>query len=184
MRRGPGESLRAAVWVAVCVTLCPVVPLGCAGRSDPGVVLPTARRAKPPPGGDRSRGGQERGDVEIALGAVTTGVAATLVVLGAFSFYRGEELQRYCSEMVLTTYGDAGRCSDALGFNPVRGARISGGLAFALAVPIAVGGGLLLRNGIRIRRDWQRQKRGPGGLTLRPWLEGQRAVGLDLGFKF
>ena len=163
---------------------CSVAPLGCAGRSER-VVLPTAQRA--PPAGDRSRGGQERGDVEIALGAVTTGVAATLVVLGAFSFYRGEELQRYCKETLLTSFGDPGQrsgCSDVLGFDPVRGARISGGLALALAVPIAVGGGLLLRKGIRIRRDWQRQRRGPSGLSLRPWLMGQQAAGLDLGFRF
>ncbi|MBA3547958.1 MAG: hypothetical protein H0T76_15855 [Nannocystis sp.] len=165
---------------------------GCAGRSEPGVVLPAARRASTP--GEQPRRGQDRGDVEIALGALTTGVAATLVVLGAFSFHRAQELEDYCGETRLTTIGDP--CTDLLGFKPVRGARISGALEFALAVPIAVGGGLLLRKGIRLRRDWQKQQRGPSGLSLRPWLMGQpvqpgqprqprpQGVGLNLGFRF
>lgn len=122
--------------------------------------------------------------MEIALGAVTAGVAATLVVLGAYSLYRGQELQRYCSEASIIDAAQSSICNDVTGFDPVRGARISGGLALALAVPIAVGGGLLLRKGIRIRRDWQRQRKGPTGLTLRPWLMGQQAAGVDLGFRF
>lgn len=172
-------------YALVCAAVGPVLPLGCAGRQDPGVVLPTARGAKP--AADRSRGEGDRGDIEIALGAVTTGVAATLVVLGSFSFYRGQQLQRYCSDVAFIDAGQASSCTDVLGFDPVRGARISGGLALALAVPIAVGGGLLLRKGVRIRRDWQRQRRGPAGLSLRPWMTGimgQQAAGLDLGFRF
>lgn len=159
-----------------------VVPSGCAGRSEPGVVLPGARGDRA--AAERSRGPQDRGDIEIALGAVTTGVAATLVVLGAVSLARGQQLQRQCSEVTIIDGGQSSACSDAFGFDPVRGARISGGLALALAVPIAAGGGLLLRKGVRIRRDWQRQRRVPTGLSLRPWLVGQQGGGLDLRFNF
>lgn len=180
---GSGASRRVTACVAAFAVLCVALSLGgCAGRADPGVVLPTARGAKSPV--DRSRGGQDRGDIEIALGVVTAGVAATLVVLGAFSLYRGQQLQRQCSEATYIDAAQSSACSDALGFDPVRGARVSGGLALALAVPIAAGGGLLLRKGIRIRRDWQRQRRGPAGLSLRPWLVGQQGAGLDLGFNF
>ena len=62
------------------------------------------------------------------------------------------------AEVTIIDGGQASACSDALGFDPVRGARISGGLALALSLPIAAGGGLLLRKGVRIRRDWQRQR--------------------------
>jgi len=167
------------VRLLVGVTLCAPLGPGCAGRAPPGVVLPERRPAKPPAD---SRGGQERGDIELALGAVTTGVAATLVVLGAFSFHRGQQLARYCDGALLIE--DRSSCLDPLGFNPVRGARISGGLALALAVPIAAGGGLLLRKGIRIRKDWLRQRRAPSGLSLRPWLAGQQGAGVDLSFRF
>jgi hypothetical protein len=159
-----------------------VVSSGCAGRSEPGVVLPSNRGVKPPT--DRSRGVQDRGDIELALGAVVTGVAATLVVLGAVSLARGQQLQRQCSEVTIIDGGQASACSDSFGFDPVRGARISGGLALALSLPIAAGGGLLLRKGVRIRRDWQRQRQAPAGLSLRPWLMGQQAAGLDLRFRF
>lgn len=156
-------------------------PGGCAGRAEPGVVLPTARSTKATRAArDRSRGETDRGDVELVLGSVTTGLAATLVVLGAYSLYRGQVLQSYCSDDAFVDAGQSSICNDVTGFDPVRGARISGGLALALSVPIAVGGGLLLRKGVRIRRDWQRQRR---GLSLRPWLVGQ-AAGLDVGFRF
>ena len=194
-----GRARKIALAATLGLVMAAVVVAGCAGRSLPGVVLPKTRRASAP--ADRPRGGQDRGDVEIALGAVVTGVAATLVVLGAFSFYRGQELQRYCAQAPLTDFSQ--RCTDPLGFDPVRGARISGGLAFALAVPIAAGGGLLLRKGIRMRREWQRERRGPSGLSLRPWLmrqpsssssssgssgssgqPGVQGAGLDLSFRF
>jgi hypothetical protein len=172
--------MRRTACVAAYAVLWAALGSGCAGRTDPGVVLPT-RGARAP--ADRSKGGHDRGDVEIALGAVTVGVAATLVVLGAVSLAHGQQLQRQCSQPTIIDGGQSSSCSDILGFDPVRGARISGGLALALSVPIAVGGGLLLRKGVRIRRDWQRQRRAPAGLSLRPWLMGQSA-GLDLGFKF
>lgn len=172
---------RSAACVLAVAVLCAAVELpGCAGRTEPGVVLP-GRAVK---SGERSRGEGDRGDVEIVLGAVTAGVAATLVVLGAYSLYHGQQLQRYCNEETIVDAGQSSTCSDVLGFDPVRGARVSGGLALALAVPIAAGGGLLLRKGIRIRRDWQRQRKGPSGLSLRPWFMGQQAAGIDLGFNF
>lgn len=167
---------------AYAVLWAGAAPSGCAGRSEPGVVLPGARGAGAAI--ERSRGAQDRGDIEIALGAVTTGVAATLVVLGAVSLARGQQLQRQCSEVTIIDGGQSSDCSDAFGFDPVRGARISGGLALALAVPIAAGGGLLLRKGVRVRKDWQRQRRAPTGLSLRPWLVGQQGGGLDLRFNF
>ncbi len=172
---------RSVASLAAYAVLSATAP-GCAGRTEPGVVLPTKATKATKAARDRSRGETDRGDVEIVLGAVTTGVAATLVVLGAYSLYRGQELQRYCSDDAFVDAGQSSICNDVTGFDPVRGARISGGLALALSVPIAVGGGMLLRKGVRIRRDWLRQ-RIPAGLSLRPWIFG-RAAGVDLGFRF
>ena len=163
------------VGVAVVVALV----IGCAGRSDPHVVLPARRGATT--ASDASRTGQDRGDVEIALGAVTTAVAATLVVLGSVSLYRALALRERCAQESAVGLAD---CSDPLGLDPVTAGLVSGGLSLAFAVPIAAGGGVLLRKGVRMRREFMRRSRGPQNLSLRPWLDGQRGAGLGLGFQF
>lgn len=154
--------------------------VGCGGRQVPGVVLPE-RAGKVPPKG------QDRGDIEIALGAVTAGVAATLVGLGVHSAWRSAVLRDYCArepdsiteietpDPVYQSY-----CADIIGLDPARASAISSGLAFAFAVPVAVAGGFLLRKGVRMRKEYKRVH----GAALRPWAPGMRGVGLTFGFAF
>lgn len=169
-RRSRGTRLGA---VAVVVA---ALAVGCARRTDPSVVLPG--RGAPTPG-DVSRAGRDRGDVEIALGAVTIAVATTLVVLGSVSVARALALRSTCAA---ETAIEPPECEDPLGLSPVTGGLVSGGLALAFAVPIAAGGGVLLRKGVRMRREFMRRQ-GPKNLSLRPWLDG-RGAGLGLGFQF
>jgi hypothetical protein len=158
---------------------------GCASREKPGVVLPTARRASAPKDGPR---GRDRGDIEIALGAVTTAVAATLVVFGAVNAYRASYVREYCSPsngpiLELPDPERESTCTDPLGMDPFVSATVSSALAFAFAVPIAAGGGILLRNGIRLRRAYQ--KANSKQVSLRPWLDAPRGgAGLSLSLRF
>ena len=177
-RRGPGGAALIAALAAA---------LGCTPRQQPGVVLPEPRGATT--SRDLSRRGQDRGDVEIALGAVTTAVATTLVILGAVGIQRTVALGAYCGQP--PNYIDErpggqrdAACSDPLGIDPVVAGAVSSGLAIAFAVPIAVGGGFLLRKGVRMRRDYKAREDVRKSMSLRPWLDGQRGGGLGLAFKF
>ena len=159
---------------------------GCAGRADPNVVLPErisrSNASTPDPGPP------DRGDIEIALGVVTTAVAATLVVLGGLSARQAATLRDICrgSPAYISEMPDP-RCFDSTGFDPFVAATVSSALAFTFAVPIAVGGGFLLRKGVRMRQVFRsefRSEQGAAKLSLRPWLEGQRGAGLGLSLRF
>lgn len=172
----------------VCVVM--VGPsIGCAGRTPPGVILPDSRGART--SRDVSPTGRDRGDIEIALGAVTTAVAATLVVLGAVSAAKAAYIRGYCSDDsgVITELPVPEReatCTDPLGFDPFKTATVSAVLSFAFAVPIAAGGGVLLRKGVKMRRAYmQMQQNERRQLSLRPWLGGPRGgAGLSLSLRF
>lgn len=171
-RRARRTPLGAAAVVVAALAV------GCARRTDPSVVLPG--RGAPTPG-DVSRAGRDRGDVEIALGAVTIAVATTLVVLGSVGLYRALALRSTCAAESAI---EPPECVDPLGLNPVTGGLVSGSLALAFAVPIAAGGGVLLRKGVRMRREFMRRQ-GPKSLSLRPWIDGRHGgAGLGLGFQF
>lgn len=183
-RRHPRTSERrwARVTLALAVALAPVA---CARRAPPGVVLPEPRGARTP--GDLSTKGRDRGDIEIGLGAVTTAVATTLVILGAVGIKRTLDLRGYCTaERPPTFVPDPVReasCTSPLGFDPVRGGFISSGLAFAFALPIAVGGAFLLKKGVGMRKDYKQREAVRKSMSLRPWLNGQGA-GLGLALRF
>ncbi len=181
---GPAQR-RAAARVALCCAL--VTALGCTPRQRPGVVLPEPRGAAT--SRDLSRKGQDRGDIEIALGSVVTAVATTLVVLGSIGVQRTVALRAYCDRQpeFIAEQPDPrhqAACSDPLGLDPVRSAGISSGLALAFAIPIAVGGGFLLRKGVRMRKDYKARQAVQRDMSLRPWLDGQRAGGLGLSLRF
>lgn len=164
------------------LALALALDFGCAGRADPNVVLPER------PGRGKARapdpGPTDRGGLEIALGAVTTAVAATLVVLGSFGAREAATLRDICRGPpdFISQLPDP-RCMDPTGFDPFVAATVSSALAFTFAVPIAVGGGFLLRKGVRMRRAFRREQ-GAANLSLRPWLEGQRGAGLGLSLRF
>lgn len=153
--------------------------VGCGGRQVPGVVLPSrAPPAKPK--------GQDRGDIEIALGAVTAAVSATLVGLGIYSAWRAATIREFCMEepvLVTVDMPDSVHdsvCNDLIGTDPARASAISSGLSFAFAVPVAIGSGFLLRKGVRMRREYKRVH----PVSLRPWAPGGRGVGVTLGLSF
>ncbi len=157
---------------------------GCAGRGGGNVVLPEKRG---PSTSREALKGRDRGDVEISLGAVTTAVAVTLIVLGSFSARHAAYVRQRCgspdaiSELPTPEY--EATCTDPTGFDPFVAATVSSALAFAIAVPIAVGSGFLLRKGVGMRRDFFAKKRADGKLTLRPWLDG-RGAGLGVSLRF
>lgn len=156
--------------------------VGCGGRPVPGVVTPERpTRAAPQ--------GKDRGDVEISLGSVTTAVAATLVGLGIYGAWRSVKIREYCSAPpdVITEFDTTDPvyesvCNDLSGVDPGRAAAVSSGLSLAFAVPIAIGGGFLLRKGVRMRQAWKRVH--VQGLSLRPWAPAGRGAGVTFGFAF
>jgi len=164
------------------VALALALATGCAGRADPNVVLP--ERVGRGKSSAQNPGPSDRGDIEIVLGAVTTAVAATLLVLGSFGARQAATLRDICRgrQDFITELPDS-RCVDPTGFDPVVAATVSSALAFTFAVPIAVGGGFLLRKGVRMRRAYHREQ-GAARLSLRPWIEGQRGAGLGLSLRF
>lgn len=168
MRRGAGVLLAGA--------------MACAGaRSGPPVVLPP-RGAES--AGDLSRGGSERGDVELGLGVVVEAVAGSLVAVGAYQAARGVGVRRYCEDPA--SYDDKDRplrCTTLFGGDPFVASIVSSSLAFAFSVPIAVAGGLLLRRGVLARRAW-RNAQVPQNMSIQPWTNGQHGAGLSLGLRF
>lgn len=164
---------------------------GCARRTPPGVVLPERGEQATPTGRDR-------GDIEIALGAVTTAVATTLVVLGAVAAAKAAHIRSYCADDgtgPITEFPSPEReatCTDPLGLDPFKTAAVSAGLSFAFAVPIAAGGGVLLRKGVKMRRAYmQLQKLEKHQVLLRPWFGGPPGggargggAGLSLSLRF
>ena len=184
--RGDVLVPRSLVVLTLCCTLIGCTLMGCARRTPPGVVLP----GRVETAADRSLG-RDRGDIEIALGAVTTAVAATLVVLGAVAAYKAAYVRSYCSAnnwppTELPNPEREETCTDPLGMDPFATATASSALSFALAVPIAAAGGVLLRKGVKMRRAYmQQQAIEKHQLSVRPWLGGVRAgAGLSLSIRF
>lgn len=171
------DRIRGVLRVSVSCVLAAAI--GCGGRQVPGVVLPERAAPTKPKGNDR-------GDIEIALGTVTAAVAATLVGLGIYSAWRAVGLRAYCMETPSTTTFDMpdpvyeSVCGDLIGGDAARASAISSGLSFVFAVPVAVGSGFLLRKGIRMRREYKRVN----GVSLQPWAPGGRGVGVTLGVSF
>lgn len=168
--------------------------IGCARRTPPGVVLPETRGGKT--SRDVSPTGRDRGDIEIALGAVTTAVATTLVVLGAVAAAKAAYIRSYCADDFdaptdLPSPEREATCTDPLGLDPFKTATVSAALSFAFAVPIAAGGGVLLRKGVKMRRAYmQLQKLEKHQVMLRPWFGGPAGgargggAGLSLSLRF
>ena len=157
--------------------------LGCAGpRADaPRVVVPP-RGAEP--AGDLSRGGTDRGDIELGLGVVTEVVAGVLVAVGGYQAARGVQVRRYCEDPA--SFDDPARtlrCTTLLGGDPFVAAFVSSSLAFAFSIPVAVAGGFLIRRGVLTRRAWLKAQ-GEKNLSLRPWTDGRHGGGLSLGLRF
>lgn len=169
--------------VAVCVA-------GCArARHDPAV---RGANGKPPvvlpPRGaesasDLSRAGADRGDVELALGAVTGGVAAALIGVGSYEAWRAVQVRSYCQSPA--SFDDPNYmvfCTTPLGGDPFVTAIVSSSLSLAFSLPVAVASGFLLRRGALMRRAWQKAR--ANNLSVAPWSMGQQAGGLRLRVDF
>lgn len=163
-----------AIVVALCVG-------GCAGsHAGAPVVVPPRQSARAqgsgtPPG---------RGDLELGLGAVTTAVAGVLVAVGSYEAWRGVHVRSYCrrpesiADPEYSVY-----CTTPLGGDPFVAAVVSSTLSLTFAVPIAVGGALLLRRGVQLRRAWLRERRAPS-MSVKTWSIGQHGAGLSFGLRF
>jgi hypothetical protein len=174
----------AAALVLVCVAGCAHAQRGPAARGgakgSPPVVLPP-RGAEP--ASDLSRGGSEKGDVELALGAVTGGVAAALIGVGSYEAWRAVQVRDYCQSPA--SFDDANYmvyCTTPLGGDPFVTAIVSSSLSLAFSLPVAVASGLLLRRGVLTRRAWQKAR--GTKLSVAPWSMGQQAGGLRLRVDF
>src|SRR5690606_10888764 len=89
-----------------------------------------------------------RGEVELGLGAITVAVAGALVGVGSYEAWRGARLRNDCRGPDALAGADySAFCTTPLGGDPFVAAVVSSALSFAFAVPIAAGGGLLLRRG-------------------------------------
>ncbi len=104
------------------------------------------RNDSPPPVGELSSAGTDQGRFEIILGSVTLGVAGALGVVGALSLATGLQKRSDCPYDF-----EAPRCQlipPGLDF-------AAAGLSFALMIPLTAAAALLLRKGVRIRRDYK-----------------------------
>lgn len=168
----------AAALVAVCVAGCARAQHGANGS--PPVVVPP-RGAEP--ASDLSRGGAEKGDVELALGAVTGGVAAALIGVGGYEAWRAVQVRDYCQSPA--SFDDANYmafCTTPLGGDPFVTAIVSSSLSLAFSLPVAVASGFLLRRGVLTRRAWHRAR--AAKLSVGTWSAGQQAGGLRLRVDF
>lgn len=129
------------------------------------------RDAGPPPLGELSSGGTDRGTFELILGSVTVGVAATLGVVGAFALGTGIRRREEC-DFDYTSYCDV--VSPNLDF-------AAAGLSWGVMVPLTVAGGLLIAKGRRIRNDHRLFHAQPTGLSLRA-SRNARGTSIALGF--
>lgn len=151
-----------------------------AGPEAPTRIVPAKKKPRrgviPPPGVDTSEAGTKRGALEITLGSLLIGLSGVLIGRGIWEIPRARALDDACA---------AGTTDDPacdMLENPGRTGRISAGLSFGFAVPIAVAGSLLLARGVRIHRDhrkWHRTHQ----VGLAPWL-GSRGAGLGLRARF
>ncbi|TPV95332.1 MAG: hypothetical protein B7733_10805 [Myxococcales bacterium FL481] len=105
------------------------------------------RAAPPPPLGTRSSGGTNRGEIEFALSGLTAATGALLISFGARELVTARQLATYCAE--------SGAGFDDCELDPPSLKRISAGLNFGLSVPLLVASGLLLRQALRINRDYR-----------------------------
>lgn len=135
------------------------------------------------PASDLSRGGAEKGDVELALGVVTAGVSAALIGVGSYEAWRAVQVRSYCQSPASFDDPNYGVfCTTPLGGDPFVTAIASSSLSLAFSVPVAVASGFLLRRGALIRRAWRRAQ--ASQLSVTPWSDGQRAGGLQLRARF
>ena len=172
--------------LALCMALSPVEALAAgpgkpdtAKKSDDVEKTRRSRKRKrdagPPPLGELSSGGTDRGTFELILGSVTVGVAATLGVVGAFALDTGIRRREEC-DFDYTSYCDV--VSPNLDF-------AAAGLSWGVMLPLTVAGGLLIAKGRRIRRDHRRFHAQPTGVSLRASRSTRgTAVGLGFGLRF
>jgi hypothetical protein len=132
VRAGPTRSLTRATLAALAIAI---------GSAPASALAEKPRRGKKAlEVGELSDRGRDDGTLQIVLGSLTLAASAALLANGGVEIHRG--LVRTDECMVVD-------CS----LDPPRLRYASAGLSFAFAVPIAVGGGLWVRQGVRKRSD-------------------------------
>jgi hypothetical protein len=107
-----------------------------------------------------------------------------LVGVGSYEAWHAGWLRSYCSQPpAIDDTSREATCVGPLGGDPAVTATVSSVLSLTFAVPIAVGGALLLRRGVKLRRAWLKEQ-AAGKMSVRPWSNGQHGAGLSFGLAF
>jgi len=169
-----GNTLVGVVAVAGLLTWSAPVS---AKRSKPTqVVAPKRAKAKD---ADLSKGGTQRGGLELALGSVAAVLSGVLIGRGAWELVNAEKIEKECAD---DTSSDP-NCTGVLGARPWRMARVAGGLSIGFAVPMAIASGFLFRRGVRVHRAWKAWHAQERAVAVTPWA-GRDGGGLSFGLRF
>lgn len=142
--------MRLARCLSLVLAVIVLLP-GLARADEPARVVPgksLAERRKARRNVDLSRGGTRNGALELALGSVTAVVFGVMIGRGAWEYSEGSKLLAGCRE----SPGYDPLCGRRL---PALGYRVAAGIAFGLAVPVAVASAFLFVRGTRTYRQWK-----------------------------
>lgn len=98
--------------------------------------------------GERSSGGTDRGRIEFALGGLTGAASLMLIGFGIRELVFARQLENYCQS-------EHDSYTEDCWLDPPRVKRVAAGLNFGISVPLMVASSLLLRQGVRIHRDYK-----------------------------
>ncbi|HET6585983.1 MAG TPA: hypothetical protein VFG69_21145 [Nannocystaceae bacterium] len=169
-----GRSLAGAI--AVAVALAWTTPASAKRHKVPQVVAPKRAKAKDV---DLSKGGTQRGGLELALGSITAVLTGVLIGRGTWELVNARKLEKDCASGMSTNPD----CSPLLGDNPTRSTKIAGGLSLAFAVPMAIATGFLFARGVRVHRAWKAWHARERAVAIVPYAS-RRGGGVGLTLRF
>jgi hypothetical protein len=148
-----------------------------AKRSKPTqVVAPKRAKAKD---ADLSKGGTQRGGLELALGSITAVLSGVLIGRGVWELVNANRIEKECADDASSDPN----CTGVLGARPWRMARVAGGLSLGFAVPMAIASGFLFRRGVRVHRAWKAWHAQGRAVAVTPWADRQGG-GFSLRLRF
>ncbi|PRQ03017.1 hypothetical protein ENSA5_19560 [Enhygromyxa salina] len=161
------------------------------------LALPRVASAAPPEGppeapreptthakiGARSQQGTRRGVLELGIGVLLTGAAASLAAFGTIQFVRAQEQVEFCRESSLIITENEGQVMgiDPCTFDPPPLGFASAGLSWGFSLPLLVGAAMLFVRGAQIAGDARRYRRTQ--LSVSPWWQ-RRGAGASVSLRF
>jgi hypothetical protein len=170
-----GRTLVGAVAVVGLLTWSAPVS---AKRTKPTQVV-APKRAKAKADADPSKGGTQRGGLELALGSITAVLTGVLIGRGAWELVNANRIEEECRNDASSDPN----CTGVLGARPWRMARVAGGLSLGFAVPMAIASGFLFRRGVRVHRAWKAWHAQDRAVAVTPWA-GRNGGGLSFALRF